>query len=97
MNKYPCIKCGLCCRKISEVVESLGVEFPYKWDETGRCEMLGVDNLCMTYDSRPMLCNVDELMLALGDERKEFYNVNIASCNKLLQDAGREERIDFIP
>jgi len=99
MNKYPCIKCGLCCKRIDKVVESLNgeIDFPYKWDSTGRCEKLDDNNLCMVYDDRPFICNVDRVLDTADLEQKEFYNINIASCNRLLYEAGREEKIDFIP
>ncbi len=97
MDKYPCIKCGLCCHKIRDVVQGLKIEFPYGWDETGRCEKLGADNLCMVYDNRPMICNIDSISAGLNVDKKEFYNLNIASCNQLLQEARKKERIDFIP
>ena len=88
---FPCIKCGLCCRKISVVVEA-GIKFPYKYDKDGKCEMLGDDNLCLVYDSRPLICNIERMAEQQTDKIK-FYNLNIYSCNFMLEEAGIAERI----
>lgn len=93
---FPCIKCGLCCRHVDVAVETSGLEFPYKWDETGRCEMLGENDLCKVYESRPLLCNIDRFIQEYGLDEKETYNANISCCNEFLKEDNRTERIDFI-
>jgi uncharacterized protein len=99
MDKYPCIKCGLCCKRVDKAVENakvIGLSFPYNWDETGRCEMLGEDNLCKVYYDRPLMCNIDRLVQEFDVDKKLFYNINISSCNKLLLEDNQTERIELI-
>lgn len=85
--RFPCTGCGACCRTINRheghIVRddpSDPYYFPYQWDETGKCEMLGEDNKCTIYESRPLLCNVDGLIDMLGLDRKEFHDLNIKAC-----------------
>ena len=97
---FPCTGCGACCRVINRH-ESLIVTddvsslyyFPYKWDETGKCENLGDDNKCKIYESRPLICNIDAFIDALGLDRKEFHDVNIGICNKLVDEFGLGEQM----
>jgi hypothetical protein len=93
--KFPCIGCGLCCKKINVVVSNAGdvpeghpLFFPHKYDETGRCEMLLEDNSCSIYEDRPLLCNVERFVEYVIMGKKEFYNLNIDSCNMLMDQAG---------
>lgn len=89
---FPCTKCGCCCRKVDLVVKAIGsvdpdneLYFPYKWDNTGRCENLTKENLCAVYDNRPLLCNIDRFMDRFAVVGKdEFYAANIESCNALM-------------
>jgi len=97
---FPCSSCGLCCKKISTVAESLrviGYEFPYKWDENGTCEKL-IDNKCSVYDNRPYICSVDKMHEFVGGDKKEFYNLNVVVCNTLMDEnnAPQELRIELI-
>jgi len=101
MNEYPCIKCGLCCKRVNKAVENMKlmfgeVDFPYKWDETGRCEMLDENNLCKVYETRPLMCNVNRFGELIGVNEIEFFNLNIDACNLLLSQAGRQERINYV-
>lgn len=34
--------------------------FPYRYDLSGRCSKLNVDNKCEVYDNRPRICKVSE-------------------------------------
>jgi len=100
MDSYPCIKCGLCCKRVDIAVkraEALGFEkFPFNWDETGKCEMLGEDNLCIVYEHRPLICNIEKIIEVYGLDKKDFYNMNIESCNSMLEEKNRTERIELI-
>ena len=100
MDSYPCIKCGLCCKRVDVAAKRavmLGLEkFPFNWDETGKCEMLGDDNLCKVYDSRPLICNIDRIAELYELDKKSFYNQNIESCNMMLEEANRTERIESV-
>lgn len=85
---FECSKCGLCCKCLDGVS---GMEGYHAGD--GVCNFLEPDtNLCLIYDSRPVMCNVDEGY----DEyfsgimtREEFYAENTAAC-KVLQDLNKE-------
>lgn len=68
-------------------------EFPHSFDESGRCEMLGEDNKCSVYDSRPLICNISAIATKLKINKEEFFKHNAMSCNELLEKSGREERI----
>ncbi len=68
-----------------------GLCFPYKYDKTGRCSMLNDDNSCSVYSNRPLVCNVDRLGARLGIDKKEFYRVNIDSCNAMMYEDGVAE------
>jgi Fe-S-cluster containining protein len=76
--RFPCTGCGACCRRVGLMVDGvrkqqypdgtigkLVQEFPYKYDENGKCEML-VDNKCTAYEDRPLICRVDDLGNKLG-------------------------------
>lgn len=92
---YPCTKCGCCCKRIDKAVDNSGVidessefYFPYKWDETGKCEKLMPDNTCSVYDSRPLICNIDRLINVLNIPINEFYAMNIVACNQMMDEDG---------
>lgn len=60
--------------------------FPYKWDESGRCEMLTEDNKCSVYEDRPLVCNVDKLLSLIEIPKEQFYEINVESCNKMMDE-----------
>lgn len=96
--QFPCIQCGLCCKKIGLVLEGsdenfLTTTFPYKWDKNGRCEKLTDEGLCSVYNYRPLICNVSAMAEELGVDEREFYNTNIKVCNSLLEQEGLEMQI----
>jgi Fe-S-cluster containining protein len=96
---FPCTGCGACCRHIDNAKNIMNtapeLSFPYTWDDTGICEMLGEDNMCKVYNNRPLICNVDKLMAFYGLNKKEFYAININGCHKLMKKEGiyKEYRI----
>jgi len=87
---YPCTKCGCCCKKVNVAVEMTKMiddfKFPYKWDETGRCEKLLEDNTCGVYDNRPLLCDIDRVIEYFGIDKKSFYEANVVACNKMMDE-----------
>ena len=103
---FPCIGCGLCCKKVKSVIDNVGRDypethplyFPYNFDESGACEKLTADNKCSIYEDRPILCNVDKLLQALPMSRIDFFNMNIDACNSLMDEANLpiEMRINHI-
>lgn len=102
-DKFPCTGCGCCCKKINVAVDTFNMltefdkslkeefKFPYYWDETGRCDMLDENNHCKVYETRPTICNVDNIMDILKIPKKEFYDLNITACNTLMDEMGSPE------
>lgn len=81
--------CGNCCRHVQESINllpeinrkfNLSLTFPYKV-VNGVCEMLGDDNRCKVYHSRPIMCNIDEFITACGIDKEQAYSINIKECN----------------
>jgi uncharacterized protein len=97
MKEYPCTSCGACCRRIDKIVEGfnkldkLELNFPYKWDETGRCEKL-VGDLCSVYEDRPLICNIEKVAAYFDLSRVEFFIENIKVCNRLMDEEGLDEK-----
>lgn len=90
---FPCTGCGACCRRSKQSVEALNITdpdnefyFPYKWDETGRCEMLTDDNKCLIYKNRPTVCNIDKTIALSGVDKEMFYEATISTCNKAMDE-----------
>ncbi len=84
-DKFPCTKCGECCRHISLIPELS--EFD---DGTGACVHLK-NNLCEIYDARPDICRVDvmyEKLFKSSFTREEFYELNLQSCKILRENKG---------
>lgn len=77
---FPCSKCGECCRHISKVLPD--------YDRgDGVCINLNKDNLCDIYESRPFICNVDEVYNRYFRGRmtiEEFYKWTDKAC-KVMQ------------
>ena len=87
---YPCSGCGSCCKRIDRAVANAGdkFDFPYKWDESGKCEMLTTDNKCLVYDSRPLICNIDRMAFLTEIPKSHFYAINIVICNQMMNEDG---------
>ena len=89
---FPCTGCGACCRHIDNAKDVINTSpelaFPYSWDESGRCEMLGDDDKCKVYETRPLMCNVDKLMKVYNISKKKFYAINIEGCHRLMKQEG---------
>lgn len=91
--EYPCTGCGACCRRINIVIDNLKeldsdnpLYFPYKAKENGHCEMLSKENKCMVYENRPLVCNIENLASFLNVPKIEFYCMNIAFCNTIMDE-----------
>ncbi len=92
---FPCTSCGSCCKRISKVVSFLNVSdkndpmyFPHSWDKNGVCEHLDQNNKCKIYYKRPLICNIDRVCKHLNLNLKEFYDLNISACNKMMDEDG---------
>lgn len=53
MTKFPCEKCGACCRSVGHLTELVSVN--------GVCVHLKEDNTCDDYENRPFVCRVDDI------------------------------------
>lgn len=93
---FPCTGCGACCRRIDVVIgklDDMGVKpgnelyFPYK-SEGGKCEKLTSDNKCSVYENRPTICNIEKMMALTGMGKNEYYAINAAACNKMMDEDG---------
>jgi len=77
---FRCDACGACCRNLdsSPLYKELD-----RGD--GVCKYLS-GNVCSIYDSRPLLCRVDqafEIYFKHSMTKKEYYKLNYASCQML--------------
>ncbi|WP_181229925.1 YkgJ family cysteine cluster protein [Helicobacter pylori] len=75
-DRFPCTSCGLCCKNITGIIGLVGFDAG-----NGVCKFLDLKtNLCKIYESRPLICRVDEAHKKL---LKEFYAKNAEVCNAL--------------
>ena len=87
MISFKCSGCGCCCKRVGKVIEKYNIDFPYKYDENGVCEML-IDNKCSVYDTRPLICNVDEMFKFSKLSKKNYYAINHKACNIMMEEDG---------
>lgn len=107
-DPYPCTACGQCCRRIDKGIKEVKnllkgnkvssslLKFPYKWDETGKCEKLGEDGKCTVYETRPNLCRIDWIIEKAKLDKNTFYPTLMNSCNKLMEDEGVDEKYKIV-
>ena len=85
---FPCTKCGCCCKRMDKLKEYTGDNFstlfPYGFDSTGRCDKLTEGNTCSIYETRPLICSIDEMMPFFKMKKKEYYKLNIKACNEMM-------------
>ena len=77
---FQCNQCGECCRHVG-----LSPLYQYLDRGDGVCKYL-VGNLCSIYESRPLVCRVDESYDAFFQSRmskEEYYRLNYEACDKL--------------
>jgi Fe-S-cluster containining protein len=109
--EYPCTQCGMCCKQVGKVLENREValsllqdtplgqhlaDFPYQAAEDGSCEMLE-NNVCLVYDNRPSLCNINAFMQHMTTEQKVLHYLrNVDACNAMMDaaDVDQSLRID---
>jgi hypothetical protein len=101
---FPCTGCGCCC-KVIDWADKIIVKddpthpyyFPYTHKE-GVCEKLGEDNRCTIYETRPLICKIEDSCDYFGHDKTEYYNVNIEGCHHLIDKfkLGDEWKPEFI-
>lgn len=95
VDKFPCSKCGACCRRAGK----RGI-MPDRGD--GACVHLTKENTCAIYETRPDQCNY-ELMYQKAKSnfpeitRQEHFKSNAAMCNMFMDSDDMPEsfRIDM--
>ena len=92
---FPCISCGLCCRFSKCVSELQSLQ-----NEKQVCCNFDVKtNKCRIYQSRPLICNIDEMYNQKYSHqmtKKEFYLANLEICYKLNFMANNQENMKEI-
>jgi Fe-S-cluster containining protein len=78
--RFNCSQCGECCRHLDRSALYRDLD---RGD--GVCRYLDGD-LCSIYDTRPLLCRVDESYAALFSEiytEEEYYRLNEEACKSI--------------
>lgn len=107
VTSFGCTGCGMCCQKAGLVVEAARylvysghvndeyiletANFPFSYNETGRCEMLTEDNKCKVYDSRPSICNVRTTWEKYYQSKMtwdQYCHKSAEVCNEMMVSAG---------
>lgn len=74
---FKCDKCGKCCKNLKDSAIYSELD---RGD--GTCRYL-VGNLCSIYETRPLLCRVDECyekMFKDVMDKEEYYRINYEAC-----------------
>jgi Fe-S-cluster containining protein len=96
-SKFPCSGCGACCKRVDKLTSfskgigelyNVDLSFPFKFDETGRCEKLTDKNQCSVYEERPLICNIEELGKIFPLSKQGFFDLNKTQCNKIMDEDG---------
>ena len=92
---FQCQRCGACCRlvglSIVPEIKALAKE------NSDTCRHLLPNNLCAIYETRPLLCRVDELYEQMEPElknkqtREEWHRLNYDNCKLLRSLLGIKE------
>jgi len=85
-GKFPCTSCGACCRRAHLVPD-----FPEPVKEDGSCTHLKKGNTCAIYETRPLICRVDDMYEQFFKEKvskEDFYEANLATCRMLQKEDG---------
>ena len=98
MDNFPCTKCGLCCKNVSNIfknteslpqnLQDLISVFPYRPKPDGSCPMLSDDGICTVYHDRPIICNINLTAKLLNIDINDWYRINADACNQMIQKAG---------
>lgn len=86
---FPCKQCGACCRNLQ--LSSLYSELD-RGD--GTCKYLN-GNLCSRYDTRPLLCRVDDCYTLFFKDVmsiEQYYERNLSMCKALQKKMKQEDQ-----
>jgi Fe-S-cluster containining protein len=90
---FPCVRCGLCCRKLKTVPLLTGYD-----SGNGVCRYLK-NNLCSIYQNRPLVCNAEKMYASYFSgamSEQEFVIANLEVCLTFAQeerDAGLQNKL----
>ena len=77
---FKCDRCGECCKNLNK--SNLYDELH---NGDGICRYL-IGNLCSIYETRPLLCRIDEsyeILFKKTMTKSKFYELNYKFCNEL--------------
>ena len=80
MSQFSCDRCGICCKFLTNNKEARAAGLD-RGD--GVCKHLTADNLCDIYDSRPLMCRVDESWEKFHSHemtREEYHRLQKSAC-----------------
>tara|TARA_B100001059_G_C17337010_1_gene334042 strand:+ start:204 stop:494 length:291 start_codon:yes stop_codon:yes gene_type:complete len=78
-NKFPCVGCGACCRKLGLLSKEQLLDVGLESDDKGHCTNLKEDNSCSIYDNRPEICVVSNR--GTNYSKKEYNKIVADICN----------------
>lgn len=86
---FLCTNCGACCLAVDQIKE-----LKHLAKEDGRCQHLQPDNACEIYETRPLMCRVDEGREEICPWIPEhiWYRMCHGSCIVLQERHGIHER-----
>jgi Fe-S-cluster containining protein len=87
-NKFPCVGCGACCRKLNLLSEEQLKEVNLKAREDGSCVNLNEDNSCAVYEDRPEICIVSNR--GTGYTTEEYHKMVAEICNEWMDEEGSD-------
>ena len=104
MGSFPCTGCGACCKRVDKVINTLDLlndeerellKFPYT-HTNGVCDMLTEENKCSVYEERPLICNIEKFTEVFNIPKKEFYLLNIDTCNKFMDEDNIDQKFRIV-
>jgi Fe-S-cluster containining protein len=75
---------------------AFGEAFPFNATPEGHCEMLGENDECLVYDTRPDVCRIDVMQTKSDITEKEYFQLTAMVCNKLQENLGLDESLRVI-
>jgi Fe-S-cluster containining protein len=89
---FPCTQCGACCRRVGK-----SKDFQEPVNPDGSCSHLKEDNSCGIYETRPMICRVEEFYEKFQSEetmsKEDFFRLNSEECNNMMDEDGLDEKL----
>lgn len=94
MSKFPCSRCGACCRSVAAVPEAMR-EGIISANEKGECVHLRKDNTCDVYETRPRVCRMDA-GISETFPADTWYRLNLLACDALHRNVYGTPRIPMV-